>query len=209
VTTIRTTDADEAARLIASGARLQRHAHDMQLELGSMVIPVDWVRPTLSPTLRLTSIDRAAVDVARASLGAYGPGHVDTAQGASLPEAVATYDRLLQGRTAGPVLQALSSLVVELHAETVAAAVIVTAPPETSSWKGGSWLCDLFVVPSHQGAGLGRQLLQRLIAKSVADGYLRVGLSVTNGNPAERLYESVGFRRYRSIFVVEETHGSS
>jgi mycothiol synthase len=204
VTTIRTTDAAEAARLIATGARLERHAHDMQLELDATVIPVYWLHPTLSPTLRLSSVDRPAVDLARASLDAYAPGHVDAAQGSSLPEAVTTYDRLLQGHTAGPVVQALSTLVVDVPAETVAAAVIVTAPPESSSWKGGPWLCDLFVVPSHQGAGLGRQLLRQLIAKCAAHGYERLSLSVTNGNPAERLYESAGFQRYRSVFVFEE-----
>lgn len=204
MTTIRTTDAGEAARLIATGARIQRHAHDMQLELDAAAIPADWLHPTLSPTLRLTNLDRPAVDLAGASLEAYAPGHVDAAQGSSLPQAVTTYDRLLQGRTAGPVVQALSAVVIDVPAETVAAAVIVTAPSETSSWKGGPWLCDLFVVPSRQGAGLGRQLLQQLIAKCAAQGYERLGLSVTNGNPAERLYQSAGFQRYRSVFVFEE-----
>ncbi len=179
----------------------------MRLELGSTVISGDWLHPTLNPTLRLTNLNRPAVDLARASLEAYAPGHVDAAQGSSLPDAVTTYDRLLQGHTTGPVVQALSSLVIEVPAETVAAAVIVTAPSETSSWKGGPWLCDVFIVPRRQGAGLGRQLLQQLVARCAAEGYERLGLSVTDGNPAERLYQSAGFHRYRSVFVFEDAGG--
>jgi hypothetical protein len=34
-------------------------------------------------------------------------------------------------------------------------------------------------------------------------GEPRIGLTVTDGNPAERLYLSAGFRRRRTLFVLE------
>ncbi len=158
VARIRTTDAVEAADLLASGAHLQRHAHDMQLELCSKPVPAGWLHPRFATTLRVTPVDRPAVDVARASLGAYAAGHVDAAQGASLPEAATTYDRLLEGHTAGPLVDSLSALVIDVPTESVAAALIVTSLPGASWWRGGPWLADLFVVPRRQRGGLGVSL---------------------------------------------------
>jgi GNAT superfamily N-acetyltransferase len=203
VSLVRTADPVEAAELIASGARLQRYAHDMQVALRSMMIPESWLDPRLPSPLRVTAVDRAAVDVARASLGAYPSGHVDAAQAASLAEAVALYERITSGQTAGPLLHPVSALLIDGLAETVAGALLVTAMPAAAWWDGGPWLCDLFVAPAHQGAGIGRQLLQLMIARCAEGGYERIGLSVTDGNPAERLYRGVGFTRCRSVFVIE------
>jgi len=50
------------------------------------------------------------------------------------------------------------------------------------------------VVPSWRGRGVGRRLLEALIAASRADGHGALSLSVEEGNDARRLYESVGFR---------------
>lgn len=175
----------------------------MQLELHSSQVPADWLRPVLPPTLRLTPLDRPVVDIARASLGPYAAGHVDAAQGGTLVKAIATYDRLLAGHTAGTVMQSLSCLAIDASTDAVAAAVIVTSLPAASWWPGGPWVVDLFVVPRLQGVGLGRQLLQLVIARCVTEGHERIGLSVTDGNPAERLYRAVGFERIRSVFVFE------
>jgi hypothetical protein len=79
VSLVRTGDPVEAAELIASGARLQRYAHDMQVAVRSVTIPGPWLHPGLPSPLRVTAVDRPAVDVARASLGAYPAGHVDAA----------------------------------------------------------------------------------------------------------------------------------
>ena len=175
----------------------------MQLGLHSSQVPAAWLRPVLPPALRLTPVDRPAVDIARASLGPYGAGHVDAAQGGTLVEAIATYDSLLSGHTAGRVMHSLSCLAIDVSTDALAAAVIVTSLPAASWWPGGPWVVDLFVVTRLQGGGLGRQLLQLVIARCFAGGYERVGLSVTEGNPAERLYRAVGFERIRSVFVFE------
>jgi GNAT superfamily N-acetyltransferase len=50
------------------------------------------------------------------------------------------------------------------------------------------------VVASRRLEGIGRLLLIRLIEASEVQGYAALSLSVNLGNPARRLYESVGFQ---------------
>jgi GNAT superfamily N-acetyltransferase len=60
----------------------------------------------------------------------------------------------------------------------------------------------LGVRPVWRAQGVGRGLLQRLIARAGADGHARIALSVERGNYAQRLYLSEGF-------VVLETRGAA
>ena len=59
---------------------------------------------------------------------------------------------------------------------------------------------SIAVIASRRHEGIGRRLLVGLIEASVAQGYAALSLSVNDGNPARRLYESVGF-------VAVEKHG--
>jgi ribosomal protein S18 acetylase RimI-like enzyme len=58
------------------------------------------------------------------------------------------------------------------------------------------------IVPSRRGRGLGKELLEGLIASAKRDGFQRLSLSVDRDNPAIGLYESFGFRKL-------EEHGRS
>jgi ribosomal protein S18 acetylase RimI-like enzyme len=58
------------------------------------------------------------------------------------------------------------------------------------------------IVPSRRGRGLGRELLDGLIATAKRDGFRRLSLSVDRDNPAIGLYERFGFRKL-------EEHGRS
>jgi ribosomal protein S18 acetylase RimI-like enzyme len=53
----------------------------------------------------------------------------------------------------------------------------------------------LWVAPEARGTGLGRRLVETVCAQLQERGCARITLHVTDGNPAERLYESLGFRR--------------
>lgn len=53
----------------------------------------------------------------------------------------------------------------------------------------------LWVAPEVRGTGLGRQLMEIAIALLESRGCTRLELHVTDGNPAERLYERLGFSR--------------
>lgn len=59
--------------------------------------------------------------------------------------------------------------------------------------KPGLYLEDLFVLPEHRGAGIGKALLKRLAALAVERGCGRFEWSVLDWNePAIRFYEAMG-----------------
>jgi ribosomal protein S18 acetylase RimI-like enzyme len=51
------------------------------------------------------------------------------------------------------------------------------------------------VAPAQRARGVGRHLLEALIARASRDGFAGLSLSVDPANRARRLYESLGFRR--------------
>jgi GNAT superfamily N-acetyltransferase len=53
---------------------------------------------------------------------------------------------------------------------------------------------SIAVIAPRRHEGIGRQLLIGLIEASEVQGYAVLSLRVNHGNPARRLYESVGFR---------------
>lgn len=64
-----------------------------------------------------------------------------------------------------------------------------------STWEGrhGIYLEDLYVVPEHRAAGVGRALVAELAAEAVQRGYARVEWSVLDWNePARRFYRAIG-----------------
>lgn len=194
----RTTDPGEAAALQAAGARLVRQRHHMVLDLDGPAQAV----PKLPAGLRLIAIDEAAPRLPAASILAYGHGHPDAP--ASLAEAETRWQELLADQAVAPVLEPPSVAIIDATSDEVVGAVVVMRLwPEPWDWPGGPWVGDIFVVPAHQGRGLGWSLLMRAVAWAHDAGEPRIGLSVTVGNPAERLYVSAGFRRRRTTFILE------
>jgi GNAT superfamily N-acetyltransferase len=176
-----------------------RHGHDLVLELATVSLAPGSALPTLPASLCMAGIAEVAPRLGPAMFRAYPSGHPD-APGS--PEEAERRSQEVLGGAAGPVLEPPSVAIVA--GETVVGAVVVTRlGPAPWGWGGGPWVAELFVVPAHQGRGLGRALLTRAIAWSHAAGEPRIGLTVTDGNPAERLYVSAGFRRRRTLFVLE------
>jgi predicted N-acetyltransferase YhbS len=61
-----------------------------------------------------------------------------------------------------------------------------------------SYLCDIVVHPAHQGTGLGKELIQRLIALS--EGHRKIILYAVPGR--EPFYEKFGFRRMNTAMAI-------
>jgi GNAT superfamily N-acetyltransferase len=201
VPAVRTTDPARAAALQAAGARLVRHCHDMVLDLAGVQPASDWARPPLAAGLRLAGIEEARPRLAAAMLAAYEPGNPDAP--GSLPEAERWVAGVLGGGP-GPLLEQPSAAILDVSARAVVGAVIVTRLDATAwGWGGGPLVAELLVARACQGRGLGRALLERAIGWSHAAGERLIGLTVTEGNPAERLYASAGFRRRRTLFILE------
>jgi len=63
-----------------------------------------------------------------------------------------------------------------------------------------SYLCDIAVLPSHQGIGLGRQIVERLVMLSI--DHRKIILYAVPGK--EGFYRKAGFRRMRTAMVIFE-----
>ncbi len=84
------------------------------------------------------------------------------------------------------------ALIAELDGEPVGFALF---HPNYSTWEGcaGLHLEDLYVRPQARGRGVGRALVARLAALTVARGGKRLTLSVLHWNPARDVYHALGF----------------
>jgi len=173
--------------LVAAGAIPARHAHVYSHDLR--------VRPqsALPEGLEFAPADRPAADLLPAYLASHPPGHVD-AHVLAGEDSGAHLDRILRGELGRPL--ASSALAVDADGR-VAGAILVSEFADADPPFGGPWVMELFRAPGARGAG--RALLAR--ALSLTSGTL--GLAVTHGNPAERLYVSLGFKRVFTAFSVD------
>jgi GNAT superfamily N-acetyltransferase len=181
---------DEAVgrELVAAGGKALRHAHLMSHDLSER--PAD---PEL-PGYRLTDVDRPAADLMDAFQAAYPPGHPDH-RVEPYEQALRTIDGYLEGREFGGLLRG-SGLAVAPDGAVAGAILIGTLPGDPP--LNGPWIIEVFRHPAHPGVG--RALLERALA--IAD-VPALGLMVTEGNPARRLYEQLGFRVVFSTLVVQ------
>ena len=178
--------------LIAAGGVAARHAHAYSHDLRARPEPV---RPPAG--LELVPADRPAADLVGAYAAAHPPDHVDFAAIAG-EDSEAHIAGLLGGRLGRPL--DCSGLAVDAGGR-VAGAVLIASTPGIEPPFGGPWVMELFRHPRHPGAG--RALLLRALALARADGLPALGLAVTHGNPAERLYVALGFRRVFTALWVD------
>jgi GNAT superfamily N-acetyltransferase len=61
-----------------------------------------------------------------------------------------------------------------------------------------AYLCDIAVLPSHQGKGLGKEIVSRLVGLSRS--HRKILLYAVPGK--ERFYEKFGFRRMRTAMAI-------
>ncbi len=89
------------------------------------------------------------------------------------------------------------------HDGEIVGAVAVTHMPESEWWSGDPWIPEIFVVSGYQGRGLGARLIRHAVRACAHAGCQRVGLTVTEGNPARRLYERFGFAPFRTTWLID------
>lgn len=64
-----------------------------------------------------------------------------------------------------------------------------------------SYICDVAVLPSHQGTGLGREIIGKLV--SVSTGHKKIILYAAPGK--EAFYRGLGFRRMTTAMAIFES----
>ena len=194
----RTEDGDEAARLLQEGHCLRRLAHDMATSLASFSGLPATAAP---PGLLLHEIDRKALtDIVAAAASATPASHVDSATWANMDRH--QYWTSLLGEDERPLERAASRL-LRLDDGLIVGGIVVTVKKAVAWWPGGAWISEIFVVPAHQRRGLGRLLLTNGLRAAAAAGHGAAGLTVSEGNPAKRLYERFGFQAVHSTWFIE------
>jgi ribosomal protein S18 acetylase RimI-like enzyme len=154
--------------------------------------PPGWADAPGPPGVSFTALEgRPDALFEAAWTAAYAPGRVDHVPGEVPSEFL---DAVLSGRAAGP-LQPYAR-VAWADGGVVGAIVMTDQPPR-------AFVADVFRDPDPRWRGLGQALLQRAVAAAAAAGAPSVALSVTDGNPAERLYERLGFRRIGTRTVIQ------
>ncbi|BEP47685.1 MULTISPECIES: GNAT family N-acetyltransferase [Variovorax] len=68
-----------------------------------------------------------------------------------------------------------------------------------------SYICDVAVHPSHQGTGLGRQIVSRLL--ELSRGHRKIILYAVAGK--EPFYEKLGFRRMKTAMAIFENQAQA
>jgi GNAT superfamily N-acetyltransferase len=184
--------------LVAAGGRPKRHGHVMSRDLVRDPAPTAWLEPPLPAGMRLTGVDRPALDLAPACLAAYPREHPDFDHIPTPERPEVELEEIMSGRMMGPLLRCSGLAVGEDGAVLGAVLINGTAgePP-----TGGPWISQLFRHPEARGAG--GPLLRRALALAGRDGLPAVGLAVTDGNPALRLYEEHGFAEILNSLTVE------
>lgn len=138
------------------------------------------------PQLRCAPLAWATVpDLAALLLEAYR-GTTDD-EGEQYPDAVKEVERILAGGS-GDLLWPHSYVLRDEDGRITAAAWVTL-------WRGFPLIAHVVTHPKAQRRGLGGALLRQAASSLARAGYGELRLWVTKGNqPAERLYERLGFR---------------
>jgi ribosomal protein S18 acetylase RimI-like enzyme len=175
---------------------LERHFYEMALDLIGRQIEEPALPNgfTLEP-MAISSLSAYGRIVARA----YAGDHVDHQPDDDDPALAAqVLEQSLRGDDLGPWLPS-ASFHIRCDDGPIVAAIVICNRPHNASNLGGPWISDVFVDPTFAGHGLCTALTTRAAKQLIEDGHTRLGLAVTNGNPAIRVYERVGFRIEREV----------
>jgi GNAT superfamily N-acetyltransferase len=171
----------------------------MAADLSAAVLPA----PRSTPAgIRLEALSADSEAIAAAAAAATLPGHIDFGIWSGVDRAE-YWRQLLAGEgPCGSVIREASRMAVD-HDGEIVGVVAVTHMPESEWWSGDPWIPEIFVVSGYQGHGLGARLIGHAAHACAQDGYQRLGLTVTEGNPARHLYERFGFAQFRTTWLID------
>ncbi|MFC6078847.1 GNAT family N-acetyltransferase [Microbispora bryophytorum] len=193
--------------LVARGARVMRHAHEMTCELRTAP-PAETGAPD---GFRFVPCDRSPEEVFAAWRAAYPAGHPDHR---NMDDAAALRDvlaPLLEGKVTGEILPCSVLAVTRDDAvdrddtvdrDGVVAGGAVVGGVVVTLFHDRPWVVEVFRHPARTPSGLGARMLAAVRDRAAADGWERLGLAVSEGNPARGVYERLGFTLVGSSMTV-------
>ena len=190
-----TTDAGLVERLLAGGAVTTRRYALMSLALDAAPAALDHELPFTTVRLtRLTEVTPSLIDLVR---NAYPEGHPDEELGTDA-DVERDLRRILDGEWLGP-LDPASRVLLDGGVGGRPVAMIIVNRPEGRAPVGGLWLSEICRAPEEAYRGLGADLLRVVVHECRVAGEEALSLAVTDGNPARRLYEKLGFVTAMSV----------
>ncbi len=186
-----TIDVGEA--LVAAGAVERRRAIVQQHDLATLPAPAP------PGGIRIVPLAHTADELLPAFLAAFPQGHLDRAQESSDADELADLERVLGGVEVGPLMP--QSRVAVTPAGSVVGAVTVNDREGTPP-LAGPWLSYVFRDPHASAPGTGAALVAAALVALCDDGAPGAGIAVTAGNPAQLVYERLGFRTVTSGMTV-------
>lgn len=171
-----------ADALVRGGLVQSRAATDMRHDLADL--------PAAAALPRGWSLGPAGWDddLSEAVAAAYGPDHPD---GRLQPADVEEVRAMFQPGAAVPALLPASARLVDPCGRS--AGHVLCAGPVPWTDDDCVWVLNLAVAPRAQGRGFGRALLTHALRGTREVGLPALGLSVVDGGPGRRLYDSAGF----------------
>ena len=182
-----TRDKRLAANLRSAGARQTRHVHVMarSTQPGG---PGNAPDALASVTLHLFA-DFEWAEILPSWKAAYAPGHPDFEPGDDEDLIETELRPYVEREALGPVHRSTTLATIDGR---VTGAIVISLRPEPVPF-GGPWITEVWRDPASPTPGLGAALIGRALAMLCADGFETLGLAVTDGNPARRVYERLGF----------------
>lgn len=183
-------DPARAAAIIQAGGRLDRHSVAMVLDTALAPPP-----GTGAPGIAIAPMDAArAREYGAVIARAYPPDHPDHEPADADPESVAVaLGEYLRGEAIGPWIADASLHAVDAD-DRIVGLLLVNETAATEAFSAGPFVTDVCIDPAVAGHGLGTALLATCAARLAERGLPTLTLVVTVGNPAQRVYERLGFR---------------
>ncbi|MEU6407197.1 GNAT family N-acetyltransferase [Microbispora sp. NPDC046933] len=172
--------------LLNRGARLLRHMNVMLCDL-PIARPVAGAAPD---GFRMVPCDRPPAEIFPAWFAAYPPGHPDYRPRDGEKALEEELVPLLTGEEIGPLLPCS---VLAVRDGSPGRGEVVGGVFVNDSNRG-PWVADVFRHPDRSPRGLGALMLSAALVRASEGGLTGIGLVVTEGNPARRVYERLGFR---------------
>ncbi|WP_042381535.1 hypothetical protein [Streptacidiphilus melanogenes] len=203
---------DAFARLLLDASLSHgRYAHHYVWDFGVRAPDPSWSDPPLPPELALVAPHEVSPRrLFRIHRRAYPPTHPDHPAG--------DFDRLAQLMGGGLFGGLLGGSVVAVRGRRPVAGIMIGHENGDSSLAAavlpraghsvadlaltGPAVVDLFRDPEDSLPGLGGLLLRRALAVTAKEGGPSLSLTVTEGNPARRLYERTGFAHSHSTVAL-------
>lgn len=177
------------AELVTLGATEVRHSHTMWRDLRLDRSPTEASEPPDGVRLA-AGLDHPFEEMWALNQAAFPPDHPDLRREApGVERRGELFAELLAGRILGPVLPG-SARALGPTGELVGLIAVL----DNSTVEGRlPWIASVCRAPGPQWRGVGAVLVRHAVAATAAGGRDRIGLAVTEGNPARGLYEQLGF----------------